>query len=377
MPHFVCVKPLLLQTIVSFLLAEHSDDWYTCQFCCLTFISRDEWTSHTFDHFTAKQCSDCDTRLIQICDDWFEVHTITKCHSNNDILTLPVKDIENMDQLVDDLEFKQEPVVAAESQCYAQNNAELNAFEEIFAANFNTERDEDDDDDDNNNSDAFSMDASSFGVEFNNGKSQRTFEVTNIREIKQHSDQLQGHHKKNLRNPNSCKHCGREFISFKCLDNHIKRCSRNKRKREYYRSHPHRPASHFICDLCGNGKILKNFPNLINHMHEIHLNKASYKCRMCDKSFHTRYYLRKHIKRHKDVVDAGGEIMDDLDNGLMERRKYRRRMGKQSPADLTCKECGRQFKHYHLLLEHNSIEHMAQNQFQCHKCERYYPNRYI
>lgn len=358
-----------------FLLAENSDDWYTCQFCVSKFTSRDEWTSHTFGHFKRKKCSDCDTRLFQICDDWFELHTITNCQNSIQIHTHPDEHIENNDQLVDVLEVKQEPVVAKELQYNVENDVEQIAFEEIFAADFNAKSDDD------NSSNTFSMDTSSFGVDFNNGKSQCTFEVTNIREVKKHPDRSQSHLKKNLRDPNSCKHCGRKFMLFKCLVKHIKQCATKKQKREYFRAHPHRPASDFICGLCVNGKVLKTFPSLIHHMNEVHSKNASYKCRICGESYSTRYYLQKHTIKHKDVLDAGSgavsEIMDDSDQGLMEKQKYRRKTENPIAAVFTCSKCGRQFDKPHLLEKHKSSQHMADGRFHCIKCRRYYPNKYV
>lgn len=349
------------------MFTEDSGAWLTCQFCCSKFNSRDEWKSHTFGHFKAKQCSDCDADLIQICDDWFELHTITKCQTGSHISRSHVKHIELNDHLVEYLEVKQEPIVVTEFEQNEETGTELNeTLGEIFAADFDEASNDD-------HSNTFNMDATehsnSFGVDFfNNKKSQYTFEVTNIKQINKRSDDSQSYNK------NCCKHCGRRFMSFKRLDNHIKRCASSRKKREYLRSHPHQPASDFICDLCGDGKTLKTFRGLIDHMNEIHLRNASYKCRICDKSYTTRYYLRKHFNRHKDA-SVGETINDDLDYGLMERKKYRRRLENQGPEDLTCDVCGRQFKHHYSLVEHKSSQHMAKSEFQCHKCERYYPNR--
>lgn len=360
-----------------FQFAEDLGDWPTCQFCFSKFNSRDEWKMHTYEHLTTKQCSDCDVHLIQICDDWFELHTTTKCQSNNHI--------ENNGQAW--VEVKQEPIVETESQ-HLENDSELNVFGEAFAKDFNTASDE------NDSTIQYSND---YGTQFlDNANPQYTFKVTNVREISnrpkqrnkyqcQYCDKMfrsqlrldahfQSHH--NSRNQNTCKHCGQTFNSFERLDKHIKRCTFNNKKRKYLRSHPHRPAFDFICDLCN--KKLKKFRSLMDHMNEVHLRKSTCRCRICDKLYPSRYYLQKHLNRHKDLFNASGadeSIIDNLDSGLMVRKRYRSRLEIQNPVDLTCDECGRQFKHHYSLVEHKSSQHLAKSEFKCRKCDRYYPNR--
>lgn len=275
------------------------------------------------------------------------------------------------------------------------------------------------------------------------------------------SAHLQSHH--NASKETNCKHCNRQFNSFERLLKHLRRCILNNKKRCYNRRHPHRPTENFICDICG--RTFKLFHSLLDHMNERHSKAFSFKCRICDKVYPSRYYLSKHLSRHKQVFENGGsgtidggdldadlvmrktyvrshphrpqsnfvcdicgksisqfgmlqehmssfhgagdsfqcrycgqsypnryylnkhkerhkksmengneEISKDLDKDLIERKKYKRHLNE---SEVNCDECGRVFKHYYLLLEHKSSQHMGESMFECRKCGRHYPNRYF
>lgn len=112
-------------------------------------------------------------------------------------------------------------------------------------------------------------------------------------------------------------------------------------------------------------------------MSTIHSAKDAFRCRKCDRVYPNRYYLQKHMARHKNAAANSVEIPeDDLDKGLMARNKYRRAPPGERVGNLTCNVCHKQYKHYYLLMEHMSSRHDGQNIFECKKCGRSYPNRY-
>lgn len=380
-------------------ISDHIGDWFHCQFCPQSFGVYDEYKAHTFGHFNTRTCSGCNVRLIQICDEWFETHTVANCQSNNHVHACNTNNTNNDNGEV--VIVKQEPSAELEPAqldelLNVKPDVELDDFGEIFAANLNTiEMNE------NNgyapNYPQYSSDSRT--IEFNRSKSQfnRQYQVVNITmrdtEEKKRTKgfqchfcdkilfsrfrldtHMQSHH---LSNEMSCNHCGRRFTSLIRLDNHLKRCVFNNKRRQYIRGHPHRPAANFTCDLCGS--TLKKFRTLIDHMNEVHSTKFTFKCRICRRLYPNRYYLAKHMNRHKQAMENGQyniQLTADMDENLMERRKYVRVHPHRPVDDFICDICGKAISRFQLLEEHMSTCHSARDCFQCRTCGRVYPNRY-
>lgn len=261
--------------------ADDSSDWRSCQFCPLMFSTTYELKSHTFGHFSTRKCSDCNVHLIQICDEWFELHTIANCQNNNRLDTFSANHNENYGQFDESLVIKQE--VAAEVSpehldelLNVKLDVDLNDFDGIFASNLST-------DIITNDNNAFS-DASQLNIDEMNGdllqnsNSQYAFRIVSVKELTGPPNtaktnpankgfqcrfcdkilrsrfrldcHLQSYH--NPSNQTNCKHCERSFNTFERLDKHMRRCKFNNKKRTYMRSHPHRPIENFICDICGS-----------------------------------------------------------------------------------------------------------------------------
>lgn len=147
-------------------------------------------------------------------------------------------------------------------------------------------------------------------------------------------------------------------------------------RRKYVRIHPHRGDRNFTCDICG--KSILRFEMLEEHMSLNHSALDSFQCNICQRTYPNRYFLQKHKSRHKTAAEIGIDVLDDdLDKGLMERNKYRRLKPGERKVGLTCDECGLEFKHHYLLMEHKSSKHSGESVFDCKKCGRLYPNRYI
>lgn len=342
------------------------------------FSTRSEQKSHTFSHFNTRSCANCNVFLIQVCDEWFELHTVINCQNTNPYIA-PGAGAANESGIL----IKQEPQVEMEPNeidelLALKTDVDLNDFGDVFAASLNT----------------------TFGMDENIPASQLTYRLVNVKEISNEQNHenhptkgfqcrfcgkslssrfrlnahLQSYH--DVRSQTNCKHCNRTFRSFERLDKHLKRCILNNRKREYIRGHPHRPAENFICDLCG--RTLKKFRTLIDHMSEVHSSKFSFKCRICERLYPNRYYLSKHLKRHKEVFDGqqNGSMIVDLDDNLMERKKYVRYHPHRPQMNFICDICGKSISRYDCLEEHMSTVHCAADSFQCRICGRVYPNRY-
>ncbi|XP_055326687.1 zinc finger protein 107-like [Sitodiplosis mosellana] len=368
-------------------------DWFHCQFCPMSFGMYDEYKAHTFGHFSTQTCTGCNVRLIQICDKWFEVHTVANCQNNHHVHTFNTNNAGHNDN-GEIMVIKQEPPAEMEAAqldelLNVKPDVDLDDFGEIFAANLNTiEMSEN-----NGGFDTTQQHQNS------NDISQLNYQVVSITVKEKHENKrtkgfqcrfcdkvvlsrfrldshIQSHH---MDNKTSCKHCGRNFTSFQRLDNHVKRCTSNNKKRPYLRSHPHRPTENFTCDLCGS--VLKKFRTLFDHMNEVHSSKFTFKCRICQRKYPSRYYLTKHLNRHKQAFENrlanDASNVGDLDEHLMERRKYARIHPHRPAVDFTCDICGKAISRFDMLEEHMSISHSARDSFQCNICLRTYPNRYF
>lgn len=380
-----------------FFVADGVGEWFNCQFCALIFSVYDELKAHTFSHFNTKTCSVCNIHLIQICTDWFELHSTSNCHNNNHIHTFNANNGgEPMMMMI-----KQEPPPNLEADhlddlLNVKTDVDLSDFGDIFAANLNTGIETNENQDSNptfphhSNSNYPSFDDSKYSYEaihfvetgnsmnvFPRKKRSKGFQCQFCEKIFVSRFRLdchiQSHH--DMQNQTKCKHCHRSFQSFVRLDKHLRQCVRNNRKRAYLKAHPHRPAGNFICDICGS--TLKKFRTLIDHMNEKHSSKCSFKCRICGRLYPSRYYLTKHLNRHKQVFsERNDSVIGDLDEDLMERKKYIRVHPHRPQANFTCDICGKAISRFELLEEHMSTSHSAADSFQCRLCGRVYPNRY-
>lgn len=227
----------------------------------MSFGIYDEYKAHTFGHFSTRSCSGCNVRLVQICNEWFELHTPSNCQNNNHIHTFNTHS-----ELV---VIKQEPPaeMGAEQLDELLNvkpDVDLDDFGEIFAANLNTiELNENKGDFDNssinaqqnlNNFTPLKYQVVSITMKDKQEKKRsKGFQCRFCDKILLSRFRLDSHIQSyHMCNQAICKHCGRLFTSFQRLDNHVKRCTSNNKKRSYMRRHPHRPSENFECDICGS-----------------------------------------------------------------------------------------------------------------------------
>lgn len=324
-------------------------------------------------------------RIIQICDEWFESHTSANCENNTHIHTFNA-DLGGSDGVV----IKQEPPVEMESiqideLLNVKDDVNLNDFGEIFTANLSTGFEVNEINTpqyscQNDTIEGWNLADRTVGeVAERSQERSKGFQCQFCDQILKSRFRLDCHIQSyhNAGSQTRCKHCNQHFESFDCLDKHLRRCSWNRRKRTYMRRHPHRPIENFTCDICGS--TVKKFRTLLDHMNEVHSNKSTFKCRICERLYPNRYYLTKHLNRHKQVFEnrpASIAINDDMDKDLIERRKYVRIHPHRPKRNFTCDICGRTIKRFEMMEEHMSSMHSARDTFRCRICGRVYPNRY-
>lgn len=68
------------------------DAQFSCDFCPLYFGDRSDRNAHILDHFVKKTCTDCNKNIVQIGDDWYELHVDIKL---SNVKCEPPLDIEN------------------------------------------------------------------------------------------------------------------------------------------------------------------------------------------------------------------------------------------------------------------------------------------
>lgn len=371
----------------------------------MNFCTRDEYKSHTFGHFSVKSCSECHVLLVKICDEWFELHTPVNCQNNKHVHTFGTSNTENIDG--NDIFIKEEPIAEMESVqldelLNVKTDVESNVFEEVFASNIDMNED--------NTFDSTYQPSSNYDTQVEDLNSEFKFRIVSITErvVSNDADAMkhtkgfkcqlcdkifpsryrldchtQNHHtpvklitnQQEVRKLKRCKYCNKTFNTFVSLDKHLRRCPSNGRKRSYMKRHPHRPKENLFCDICGS--VLKTFQILINHMNEVHSNKCSFKCRVCGRLYPSRYYLKKHLKLHKQAFenDQSNDAID-LDEDLMERRKYVRAHPHRPKSNFTCDICGKNVRTFDLLEGHMNTYHSGGLNFRCRKCGRCYPSRY-
>lgn len=243
-------------------------DWFQCQFCSMSFGIYDEYKAHTFGHFSTRTCSGCNVRLVQICNEWFELHTAANCQNNNHVHTFNTSNVDQNphSELV---VIKQEPPAEMEAEqldelLNVKSDVDLEDFGEIFATNLNAI-------DMNENIGGFGHSSNNAQQNLNKFSALNYQVVSITMKDKQEKKRSKGFQCRfcdkilfsrfrldshiqcyHMSNRASCKHCGRVFTSFQRLDNHLKRCASNNKKRSYMRRHPHRPTDNFECDICGS-----------------------------------------------------------------------------------------------------------------------------
>lgn len=379
-----------------FSLADNSRDWLNCQFCALTFSVYDEFKSHTFSHFNTKKCAQCNVHLVQICNNWYELHSESKCQSNCRMHTFPADHDETMVNIKQEPQFDTE-VDHLDEISNENNDVDVGDFGEVFTESLTTDIETNE----NHNYNAPSVVQHST----NNRQPKFNFQIVSYVEKKKVEKinyskgyqcrfcdelfasrlRLDCHTKsechRGMRNQTKCKQCREQFDSVKQLNKHLRECPWNNRRRSYTRSHPHRPAEDFICDICGRS--LRKFQSLVDHMNEVHSSKSAFKCRICGRFYRNRYYQAKHMRRHVEAEKLGipeEQLFGDLDEGLMQRNKYiclkPNEKDKFSNSEFECEECGQVFNKFYKLTEHKRTKHGFENGFQCRICRRCYPNRY-
>lgn len=191
-----------------------------------------------------------------------------------------------------------------------------------------------------------------------------------------------------------CSKCNCMYPNRYYLQKHMKRHQHGQQKEEldhlddnlvernqYFRVHPHRPTSNFICDFCH--KTLSSYYSIREHMFSKHTKKKYEKenetekkprpCPRCSKTFLSRRRLEKHrCAKHsyitsdaskskvesKQMCSTCGRLFADLSR-LKEHEETH--LGIMS----SCKICGKQYKHKNYLRKHMRSVHSQERPFSC------------
>lgn len=184
-----------------------------------------------------------------------------------------------------------------------------------------------------------------------------------------------------------CTKCHRMYPNRYYLQKHMKRHQRDQPQEEvdhlddnliernqYFRVHPHRPTSKFVCDICH--KTLSTYYSIGEHMLSKHINKEGKKrlsCPICKKTFLSRKRLGKHhcTKHSYNASDASTSKVESKQMCSTCGRLFadRSRLKEHEETHLgimsTCKICGKQFLHKNYLRKHVRSVHSQERPFVC------------
>nr|CAI5857397.1 unnamed protein product [Callosobruchus analis] len=162
-----------------------------------------------------------------------------------------------------------------------------------------------------------------------------------------------------------CSECGKEFRSEYSLQLHI------------FLSHV---ANEFKCTLCD--RAFRFYETLCLHMESVHGHSDVFFCQPCHRTFTCLRQLETH-----HIVDHDGfrYVCRQCNKQLKSRNQFKNhqnyyysissdssfdfRSSKTDMGNLSCVECGKDFKSEHSLQLHTFLSHVA-NEFKCNLCDR-------
>lgn len=124
-------------------------------------------------------------------------------------------------------------------------------------------------------------------------------------------------------------------------------------RRQYYRVHPHRPTSKFVCDYCQ--KTLSSYYSMSVHMLSKHSTaeereRQGRSCIKCNRTF----LSKKTLEKHHCAMDSASKAKVE--------------------AKLMCSACGRLFSDGTMLKEHELI-HLGIVPFKCDICQKQFTHK--
>lgn len=142
--------------------------------------------------------------------------------------------------------------------------------------------------------------------------------------------ELRTHSETHARTVHRCMACGQCFDDAPALSDHVRRCHTDNNQDN-------------TCDVCG--KACKDRRSLQKHSW-VHSENRSFPCYACNKRFHSRARLRRHMVSHRDKAvtcsDCGEEFPDG--RALLSHRHSHNNSSSSHPArSFPCHDCGKTF----------------------------------
>lgn len=364
------------------------------------FHTRAEYKSHAFEHFNMKNCLHCNKRIIQICDEWFEltIYSTICSQSNTNFHSFTVEKNSNTEEN-SGVRTESEIKIEVEPFC----DIEIN---ELAEENSNTASDLTDNNIEN-----------SLGYKDLATKAVQNTLPTN--EINQTSKRFQckfcgkllstlhrldthyeRYHCSN--NSQSCKNCNQSFPSVSLLESHMKLCTSEPTNRA--RNHPHEPEVKFICDICGWVEMkYDQLKEHINTMHVVrresrqtgkrnkyirshpHRPKSNFSCDICQKFLSSYYSIQSHMRAKHSNKTKVRFTCPKCQKTYMKEDRLQKHMsishresldGKIRKHELKhmCAICGRFFNHRPKMVAHEKTHFGIMSS--CDTCGKQFVNQY-
>lgn len=368
-PHFENIKKegklilttrnIKLYSFFSFYFIGENFGLYECDLCALSFESETERNEHTKSHFKRVICGKCDKTLIQIANEWYELHVEANCHNKENHLKPQTNQERKSTEL--DMNYATEKVPFNKYECFSNVD--------VAESNFTLELE----------SDVGSVYASDGSVIDMDNHHQTSIKLE-IRPLEDNSTATV----ENAELP------GEPAEATNCSDNinHTGLLSTSEQIRAYFGQKKEidtnktksnktvkKSSEDWSCTTCN--KKLKSRSSLNSHIRTVHEKKYSKSqkeravCDICKQTFSTFGNMRKHRESHIEVNRFVCSFCGRGFNGLFNLKEHINMHTGAQPY--TCEVCGKKFGRQTNKYSHMRI-HTGEKPYKCNfeDCERAY-----